>query len=162
MPQNRSGFSCRARVQQPAVGGDDVGADHVVERQAVASRQAAEAGAEREPADAGVRHRAGRRHEPERHRLVVEFAEQAAAGDVRRARLRVDVHATHARQVDLHAALAGRLAGVAVAAALHGEQQVVLRARKLTAVRTSAAPVGCTTSAGWRSIDAFSTRRASS
>jgi hypothetical protein len=33
---------------------------------------------------------------------------------------------------------------------------------KLTAVRTSAVPLGCTTSAGCLSIEALSTRRASS
>ena len=114
------------RVQQAAVGGHDVHALHVVERKAEAPREPAEAAAEREAADAGVRDRAAGRDEALRHRLVVDFAEEAPAIDVGALRFRVDAHAAKARQVDLHALLAGGLAGGAVAAALDREQQVAI------------------------------------
>ncbi len=57
---------------------------------------------------------------------MVEFAEQAAAVDTGRLRDRVDVDVPQRRQVELHAAVAGRLAGEAVAAAFHGKQQAVV------------------------------------
>ena len=67
-----------------------------------------------------------RRDEAERHRFVVEFAEQAAALDVGASRRGIDAHAAEARQVDLHAPVAGGLAAGAVAAALDREQQLAL------------------------------------
>ncbi len=114
------------RVQQAAVGGHDVHALHVVERKAEAPREPAEAAAEREAADAGVRDRAAGRDEALRHRLMVDLAEEAAAIDVGALRFRVDAHAAKAGQVDLHAFLAGGLAGGAVPAALDREQEVAI------------------------------------
>ncbi len=63
---------------------------------------------------------------PHGHRLVVEVAQQAAALDVRPARRGIDPRAAQARQVDLQAAVAGGLAGEAVAAALDRDQQLAL------------------------------------
>src|SRR5690606_31479030 len=96
----------------------------VVERQAEAARDAAEAAAERETADARMRDGAGRRDEAVRHGLVVEIAEQAAARDVRDARGGVDAHAAQEREIDQQAVVAGRVARRAVPAALHGDEQV--------------------------------------
>ena len=57
---------------------------------------------------------------------MIDLAEQASAGDVRGARHGIDPNAAEVRQVDLHAAVAGRPAGVAVATALDCEQQIAL------------------------------------
>ena len=69
-----------ARVTELAVRVHDVDRLDVVEREAEAPRQPAEAGAECQSPDASVRYRARRRDEAERHRLVIQFAEQAAPG----------------------------------------------------------------------------------
>ncbi len=50
--QNRSGWRLGVDVQQLAVGGDDVGGEQVVDRQAVLAHEVADAAAEREAADA--------------------------------------------------------------------------------------------------------------
>ena len=115
-----------ARVTELAVRVHDVDRLDVVEREAEAPRQPAEARAECQSADAGVRYRAGGRDEAERHRLVIQFAEQAATIDPGLACGRIDAHAAHGRKVDLHAAFTGRLACVAVPAALDRQQQVLL------------------------------------
>ncbi len=120
------GILAGAGVQEPAVGGDDIDRLEIVEREAKSSRHATKPAAERETRDAGVRDRARRRDEPKGHRLVIELAEQAAARDVRGARHGIDPNAAEVRQVDLHAAVAGRPAGVAVATALDGEQEIAL------------------------------------
>ncbi len=70
--------------------------------------------------------RAAGGHEPLRHRLVVDLAEEAPALDEGAPRLRVDAHAAQARQVELQALLAGGLAGRAVAAALDRDQELAL------------------------------------
>ena len=118
-----------ARVTELTVRVHDVYRLDVVEREAEAPRQAAEARTQCQPADASVRYRAGGRDEAERHGLVIQFAEQAASGDPGPAGCRVDAHAAHGRQVDLHAAFAGGLAGVAVPAALDRQQQVLLASK---------------------------------
>ena len=123
------GILFRARVAELAVRGHDVHRFHVVEREAEAPRDASEATAEREPADPGVGHRARRRHEAVRHRLVIEIPQQAAALDVCPACSRIHPDAAQPRQVDLDAAVAGGLARETMAAALHGDEQLAL-ARK--------------------------------
>jgi hypothetical protein len=55
---------------------------------------------------------------------VIEVAEQTAAGHMSDARTCVDLHAAQERQIQKHAAFAGRLAGRAVAAAFHGDEQI--------------------------------------
>ena len=118
-----------AGVPKLSVGGDHVHRLEVVDRHAESAREATEAAAGRQAAHAGVRHRAERRHESVRHALVIHLAEQRAALDPGAPRARIHAHSAEIRQVDLHAAVAGRLARVAVAAALHRDQQVV-RARE--------------------------------
>ena len=97
----------------------------VVDGHAEAPRDAAEATAQGQAADAGVRHRAQRSDQPLRHALVVHLAQQRAAGNPGAPRRRIDAHAAESRQVDLHAAIAGRLTRVAVAATFHGHEQIV-------------------------------------
>ena len=64
----------RAGGDEFAVGGHQVDGAHVVAGEAEAAAEAAEAAAEREPAHAGVRHRAGRGRETVRQRLAIERA----------------------------------------------------------------------------------------
>ena len=82
--------------------------------------------AERQSRDTRVRDGPGGRDETVGHRLVIELTEQAAAGHVGGARHRIDTDPAEARQVDLHAAVAGGSARVAVTAALDGQQQLAL------------------------------------
>ena len=104
------GILLRARAQDLALPGDDLDGAHVVQRKAEAPRDAAEAAAERETADARVRDGARGGDEAACHRLMVQVAQQAAAGHVRDARTGIDLHAAQERQVDQHAAFAGRFA----------------------------------------------------
>jgi hypothetical protein len=114
----------RARVQDLATPGDDLRRTDVVECEPETPRHPTESAANGQATDAGVRHRARRRHQPLRHRLAVEIAEQAAAGNPRDTPAGVDAHTAQQREVEQQAAFAGRLARRAVAAALHGQQQV--------------------------------------
>ena len=125
-PPEELGVLGLARVHEPAVRGDDVGADEVVAREAVLAHQPADAAAEREAGDAGRRDQAAGRREPVRLRLVVDVGPHRAAADVaraarpdRRARSRI------AREVDHDPVVAGREARDAVAAAAHGDREVV-------------------------------------
>ncbi len=116
----------RRRALEAPVGSDDVDGAQVVHREPVTPREPAEPAAEGQPADARMRHRARRSHESERHRFVVDLAEQAPALDVHGARFRVDSNAANPGQVELQPAVAGGLAAVAVASALDREQQLAL------------------------------------
>ena len=120
------GILVGGRVQQAAVGGDDIDRAQVVDREAEAPRQPAESAAERQASDTGMGDGPCRRHEAMRHRLVVDLAQQAAALDPGDARERIDANAAQAREVDLHASVARGLAAEAVAAAFHGDEQLAL------------------------------------
>ena len=82
------------------------------------------------PAIAGGRDEPAGDGEPEGLRLVVEVAPLHAALGARGAALGVDADALHRREVDDDAAVGGREAGDAVAAAAHGDLEV-LAAREL-------------------------------
>ena len=114
-----------ARVDEPAVRRDDVGRDEVVARKAELPHRPADAAAEREAGDAGRRHEASGRREAVRLRLVVDVRPDGAAADHRTARGRVDPNAAHRPEVDHDAVVDGREPGDAVAAAAHGDRQVV-------------------------------------
>ncbi len=96
----------------------------VIEREPEAPRDAAEAAAERQAADAGVRHGAGGRHEPVRHALVVHVTEQAATRDVRDLCIGIDAHTAQQRQIDHHPTVTGRFTGWAVAAAFDCDEEI--------------------------------------
>ncbi len=70
----------------------------VVDREAKAPREAAKTAAQRQTADAGMRHGSRRGHETERHRLVINLPEQAAALHVGDSRRGIDPHAAHAER----------------------------------------------------------------
>jgi hypothetical protein len=56
---------------------------------------------------------------------MVEFAQQAAARNESAPLSRIYASAAQSRQVDLHAAITGALAAVAMAAAFHGDDEVM-------------------------------------
>ncbi|MEZ5531081.1 MAG: hypothetical protein R3E69_01740 [Steroidobacteraceae bacterium] len=116
-----------ARTHEPAVGGHQIGGQQVVAGEAELAGEAPESAAEREARDTGMRYGARRRHEPEGLCLAVELAEQHAGLDTRGPRFRIDTDAAHARKADHQSALADRLARNAVAAAAHGDEEVVAR-----------------------------------
>ncbi len=87
-----------AGVQVLAVGGHDVGADEVVAGQAALADQPADAAAEREPGDAGGRHQSPGDRQPERLRLGVDVAPQAAGLRRDRAPVRVDADPRSSRR----------------------------------------------------------------
>src|SRR5690606_29734079 len=120
------GVRVGAGFDQATVGGDDVGFDQVVEREAEAAREVAEAAAEGEPGHAGGRDDAGGRGQAEGMRGVVDVAPERATADARGAGLRVDVDVAHGGEVDDQAAIDGALAGDVVAAAANGEGQIVV------------------------------------
>jgi hypothetical protein len=115
------GLRALAGVHEAPVGGHDIGADKVVEREAVLAHQVADAAAEREAGDAGRRHQAAGGGQAELLRLGVDVLPQAAALDDDALGVGVDADAVHRAEVDEHAALDRREAGDAVAAALHGD-----------------------------------------
>ena len=156
---SRSGCSSGAGVDQPPVGGDDVGRDEVVDAQAVAAPEPADAAAEREPADAGVGDEAARRRETERLRRRVDVAPGRAALDPGPPPFGVHPHAAHRRQVDHHARRRPRRVRRRCARRRGSRSAGRARARRSTAATTSAAPWHRTMTAGRRSIIAFQTAR---
>ena len=115
-----------ARMQEPAVGRDDIGAEQIVCGQPELAADPAEPAAERQPGDPRGRVDAGRGDEPECLRLTVEFAERDARFDPRRARKGIDPDRFHQAQIDHHAAVADRAAGDVVATAADRNQRALV------------------------------------
>src|SRR5688500_137899 len=113
-------------VQQRAVRDDDVGAHQMVDGHAVLAREPAETAAEREAGNTGGGVDAERDRERIPLRDRVELGERAAGLDHGNLVAGVDVHVLHQRQVDDDAAVAECAAGNVVAAAAHGDEQLVL------------------------------------
>ena len=90
------------------------------------SLQPAHPAAERQAGDARVRDHSDGADEPERLRLIVELCEERTAGGSRGAGAWIDVHASHAGEVDHDPVVAGGEAGDAVAAAPDGDEQILL------------------------------------
>ena len=128
--QNRSAFSSRLARADLAVGGDDLDLLQVVHRPAEATRQVAQAAAERQAGDADL----GDEAEPTGGQSVrlcrpVDVPEQTARADVREPRVRVDGDVAHARHVERQTALGDRGSGHVVAPALDAQQQTRGHAR---------------------------------
>ena len=115
-----------AGPDMPAVGGDELDREQVVDRETVLALQPPHAAAEREAGDARVGDDADRADEPDRLRLAVELAEERAAVHPRRALGGVDARAVHPRQVDDDPVVAGGEAGDAVTAAADGDRKLLL------------------------------------
>ena len=119
------GILAGAGMPEFSVRADHIDRLEVVDGHAEATRDSAEAAAQGQAADARVRHRSQRSDQALRHALEVHLSQQRAAGNRGTPRRRIDSHAAKSRQVDLHAAIAGRLTRMAVATAFHGHEQVV-------------------------------------
>ncbi len=112
--------------QQPSIGGDDLGGQQVVDRQAEAPDQVADAAAQGDAADAdrpGVA-------EADRQAVFRGCRGHLAGGEPGlgpcRPPLDVDVQLAHVAQVDHDSAVADPVAGVRVTATAHGERQAGL------------------------------------
>ena len=159
-PQKRSGFSSCARAQQLAVDGDDVGGHQVVDGRAVAAHQPADAAAEREAGDAGVRDDAADRGQAVGLGGGVELAPQDAGAGASGPRLGIDVDRAHRRQVDHEAVVVDRRSRRCCGR--RRARPARARGRGCSAAATSAALAQRAISAGRRSIAPFQTLRASS
>src|SRR5690606_35547320 len=122
------GVLARRGVHLPPVGEYEVGGFQVVRGQPVVVAQPAEPAAEGVPGDAGVADHAAGGGQPVRLRGGVEVGPGRAAVAGHPAAGGVDVDQPQAAQVDHEAAVGHGRAGGAVAAAAHGDLQVLLPA----------------------------------
>ena len=120
------GVLVRARAGLGAVGEDHVRLEQVVDREPVLAAQVPDPAAEREPADAGRGDDPGGRREPVLVGGRVDLVPGAAAAGPDRAARRVDLDRVQAGEVEHDAVVDDAEAAAVVAAAAHGEQQVVL------------------------------------
>ena len=125
-PQNRSGCSIGGRAHDVAVRGDDGEGHDVVAGEPVLAGQPAHAAAQRQPADAGVRHVAGRCGQAEGLGGAVQRAEHRAALHPGAQRDRIDGDTVQPGEVDHEPAVWNGEAGDVVAAATHADLQVAL------------------------------------
>ena len=115
-----------AGADDAAVGGDELEAADVVAGEPVLAHEPADAAAERQPGDAGLRDDADRHREAVEMGLPVDVAKGGAALHPHGGGLGVDDHAAHVGEVDDEPVVAERPAGDVVAAAAHRDQQVVV------------------------------------
>ena len=105
-----------ADLEHVAVGGDELDRREVVDRHAEAAHQPPEPAAERQPRDAGRRDHTARRRQAVLVGRPVVVVPRRTALHARPPPGRVDVAASHRRQIDHHAALGDGLAGDVVPA----------------------------------------------
>jgi hypothetical protein len=124
-PPEELGVRALRDVQQPPVGGDDVGADEVVAGEAVLTHQPADAAAQREAGNARRRNEAAGGGQAVRLGLVVDIGPDRPAANRGAASDRVHVDVVHRTEIDHDPAIDGGEAGDAVTAPAHGDGQVV-------------------------------------
>ncbi len=107
------------------VSGDDFDGQQVIDAEAVLTHQPADAAAQRESRNPGVRHRAARGGEAVDLGFAVEVGPKDATLGAGGAGDGVNVDALHAREVDLHAALGGAIARSVVRPAADGHEEVL-------------------------------------
>jgi hypothetical protein len=122
-PPEQVGVLAVAGCEDVAARRDDIGRDQLIDGEPVLAHQPADAAAQRQTGEPGVRDDAGRYGQPERLRLAVELAEANPGLRPDRAAREVDSYPVHQREVDDHAAVADGQAGEAVSAAAHGRRQ---------------------------------------
>ena len=115
----------RARVRARSVRQDDLGLEHVVDREPVPAAQIADPAAEREAADAGRADDAARRRHADRVGGRVNLPPGRPALDPNGAGVGVDLDAAHRPEVDHDAVVAAAEAAAVVSAAADGEQRVM-------------------------------------
>jgi hypothetical protein len=114
---------CLARLDQLAVGGDQVDRAELVDRQPVLPMQPTDTAAERQSGDARVADEPTGRREPKRLGLAVELAPERTRLHPRLVRVWIDPDALHRPQVDDDAVVADRVTGIAVPSAANGDRQ---------------------------------------
>jgi hypothetical protein len=115
-----------AGTQELPVSGDHVGREQVVDGEPVPAHEPAQAPAEGETSDPGVRHDAARSGEAEGLGLTVDLAPKQSRLRARGPRDGIDPEALHRGQIDDDSAIARRRAGHVVAAAAHGDYELPL------------------------------------
>src|SRR6516165_9231170 len=125
--------------QKFTLGGDEVGGEQVVAAEAVLAHQPAEHATQSEAGNAGRRDDPAGAGQAKGLRLAVVLAPGEASLGPRNALKRIDPDTLHRREVDHQAAVAHRIAGDVVTAALDRDEQPRLRAKR-TAAMTSAGP----------------------
>jgi len=108
-----------------AVRAHDARRQETVDRESVLPSDPSFAAAERQPRHARLRYHAARHDEAEGLGLAIEIAPKRAALRSRDARPRIDIDATHPRQIDDHPAIAARVAGHRVASTADGHEKPV-------------------------------------
>lgn len=116
-------------MPEVAVGRDQVDREEVVDGEAVLAHEVAEPAAEGEAAEAGVADDAAGGGEAVRLGGAVELSEQHPASGRRCARLWVDSHRLHVREIDHEAPVAHGVAGDGMAAAAHRHLEVVFTSK---------------------------------
>ncbi len=114
-----------AAGQEPAVGGDDVGRQEVVDDEAARAHEPAETATQREAGNARRRDLPSRRGQAEGLRLVVEIAPGHPGLGPHGATGRIDPDALHEREIEHQPAVAHGVAGDVVTAPADGDEQVV-------------------------------------
>ena len=114
-----------ARTDLLAAGEHHLRLEQVVDREAVVPGQVADAAAEGEASDSGRRDDPARRRQAVLVGRVVDLAPGATAADPNRAGLGIDIDRLEQREVDDDAVVTRPQSGAVVAAAAHGQQQVV-------------------------------------
>jgi hypothetical protein len=113
------------RVDDLPVGGDDLGTDEIVGRQAGQPREPAEAATERQAGDTGTADEAARDGETMRLGGGVELAPRRAASAGGTPGDGIDVHCLHGREIDHHPALGQGEPGVVVAPTANRDLQAL-------------------------------------
>lgn len=108
------------------VGGDDLGAQQVVDRQAMASHQPADAPTQGHPGDAGLGDDPAGGGQPERLGGGVQLTPSQPALRPDRASGRIHRHRLEASQVDDQSVITHGVAGDAVPAPAHGDRQLTV------------------------------------
>src|SRR5262249_9596146 len=110
----------------PAVGGDHLGGQQVVDGESVLAHEEADAAAEGEPGDAGVADDAAGGGQTVGLRLVVDITPKRTALHPGRATGGVDPHGPHRGEVDDESVVAHGGTGHVVTAAAYGDLEVVV------------------------------------
>src|SRR5882724_411117 len=127
------GVALGAGGDDGALGGDDLAGQEVVDGEAMFAHQPADAAAEPEAGDARAGDDAGRHGQAMDMGLAIDIAERGAGLHARGARLRIDEHARHGREIDDDAIVAQRATPDIVAAASDGDEKI-MRAREFHGV----------------------------
>jgi hypothetical protein len=120
------GLLLGAGAHQPAVGGDELDREEIIERKPVLAHEPADAAAEGQSGYPGAGHHAARNGEPGKLRFAIELAPGDAPLHMRDPAPGIQMNTLHGRQVDHHPAVDGGAARHVVAASAHGSLEAQL------------------------------------